>query len=92
MDLYKEPLVLNVQPISDRDYVFEFLDAYTNAYNYIGMRATGSEGGMYLIGGPEWKGEVPEGMTKILSTTNFDWILQRTLLKGQEDINNVHTI
>ena len=92
MDLSNGPLVLKVPAIKDRYYTFEFLDAYTNVYSYVGTRATGSSGGTYLIAGPEWNGEVPNGMTMIWSPTNLAWILQRTLLKGPNDIGNVHAI
>jgi hypothetical protein len=92
LDLSNEPLVLKVPPIPDRYYTFEFLDAYTNVFTYVGTRATGSQGGTYLITGPEWRGEIPEGMTQIWSPTNLVWILQRTLLKGQADLGNVHKI
>jgi hypothetical protein len=92
MDLSDGPLVLKVPAIKDRYYTFEFLDAYTNVYSYVGTRATGSSGGTYLIAGPQWNGEVPNGMTMIWSPTNLAWILQRTLLKGPNDIGNVHAI
>jgi hypothetical protein len=92
MDLSKGPLVLKVPAISDRYYTFQFLDAYTNVFSYVGERTSGSSGGTYLIAGPEWKGEVPKGMTEIWSPTNLAWILQRTLLKGIDDIENVHAI
>jgi hypothetical protein len=52
-DLKKEPVVVVVPPIAaDRYYTFQFLDAYTNVFAYIGTRATGSNGGTYLIAGP----------------------------------------
>ena len=92
MDLSKGPLVLKVPAITDRYYTFQFLDAYTNVYSYVGTRATGSSGGTYLITAPDWKGEVPNGMTEIWSPTNLAWIIQRTLLKGTSDIDNVHAI
>jgi len=93
LDLKKEPLVLKVPPVADgRYYTFEFLDAYTNDYAYVGTRATGSAGGTYLIAGPEWNGQVPDGMTKMWTPTNLAWILQRTLVKGPQDIPNVHSI
>jgi DNA sulfur modification protein DndE len=92
MNLTNEPLVLKVPPISDRYYTFEFLDAYTNVYNYVGTRASGSSGGTYLITGPDWNGEVPKEMTKIWSPTNTAWILNRILVKGDSDLPNVHAI
>jgi hypothetical protein len=91
-DLTNEPIVIVVPPIEDRYYSFEFLDAYTNDFTYVGTRATGSSGGTYLIAGPDWKGQVPEGMTKIWSPTNLAWVITRTLVKGPTDVPNVVAI
>jgi hypothetical protein len=91
-DLKNEPVVLVVPPITDRYYTFEFLDAYTNVFAYIGTRATGSTGGTYLIAGPDWNGQVPEGMTKIWSPTNLAWFINRILVKGPSDVPNVNAI
>ena len=91
-DLKKEPVVLVVPPISDRYYTFEFLDAYTNDYAYLGQRASGTIGGTYLIAGPDWDGQVPEGMTKIWTPTNLAWFINRILVKGPSDLPNVHAI
>lgn len=91
-DLRKEPVVVVVPPISDRYYSFEFLDAYTNDYAYLGQRASGSDGGIYLMVGPDWNGHVPEGMTKIWTPTNLAWLITRTLVKGQADVPNVIAI
>jgi hypothetical protein len=92
-DLKKEPVVLVVPPIAaDRYYTFEFLDAYTNDFAYIGTRATGSNGGTYLIAGPNWNGQVPQGMTKLWSPTNLAWFINRILVKGPADVVNVNRI
>jgi hypothetical protein len=93
LDLTKEPVVFQVPPIEpDRYNTNQFMDAYTNNYAYIGTRATGSEGGTYLIAGPNWEGTVPDGMTKIWSPTDLTWVLHRILVKGPSDISNVHAI
>lgn len=92
-DLKKEPVVLVVPPIAaDRYYTFEFLDAYTNDIAYIGTRATGSNGGTYLIAGPDWNGQVPQGITKLWSPTNLAWFINRILVKGPADVANVNRI
>ena len=44
-DLKKEPVVLVVPPITDRYSTFQFVDAYTNDYAYLGQRATKGAGG-----------------------------------------------
>jgi hypothetical protein len=92
-DLKKEPVVVVVPPIAaDRYYTFEFLDAYTNVFAYVGTRATGSSGGTYLIAGPDWQEQVPQGMTKIWSPTNLAWLINRILVKGPADVANVNAI
>jgi hypothetical protein len=81
-DLKNEPVVIVIPPISsDRYASFEFLDAYTNVFAYVGTRATGSNGGTYLLAGPDWNGQVPQGMTKIWSPTNLVWLINRILVK-----------
>lgn len=93
VDLTKGPLVLQIPPIEpDRYHTFQFMDAYTNNYVYLGTRATGSEGGTYLIAGPNWQGTVPEGMSKIWAPTNLNWIINRILIKGPSDTSNVNAI
>ena len=93
LDLNKEPVVLVVPPVpADRYYTFEFVDAYTNVFDYVGTRATGSNGGTYLIAGPDWNGQVPEGITKIWSPTNLAWIINHILVKGPPDLANVLAI
>ena len=92
LDLTKEPVVLVVPPISDRYSTFQLLDAYTNDYAYLGQRSTGGTGGTYLIVGPDWKGQVPEGMSKIWTPTNLAWLVNRILVKGPSDVPTVNAI
>ena len=93
LDLKKEPIVIVVPPVpADRYYTFEFVDAYTNVFDYVGTRATMINGGTYLIAGPDWNGQVPEGITKIWSPTNLAWIINHILVKGPPDVANVHPI
>jgi hypothetical protein len=92
LDLNKEPVVLVVPPVSDRYYSFQFIDAYTNNYDYLGQRASGTTGGTYLIVGADWNGQVPEGMAKIWTPTNLAWLVNRILVKGPADVPNVNAI
>lgn len=91
-DLTKEPVIIVAPPIRDRYYTFELLDAYTNVFAYVGTRATGGEGGTYLLAGPQWNGQVPEGMIKIWSPTNLAWLINRILVKGPSDVSNVRAL
>ena len=91
-DLNKEPVVLVVPPITDRYSTFQFVDAYTNDYAYLGQRATKGAGGTYLVAGPDWNAQVPEGMTMIWTPTNLAWLINRIVVEGPTDLSNVHAI
>jgi len=94
MDLNSEPLVVTVPIIpEDRYYVLQMVDINGLNFDYIGSRATGSKGGTYLIAGPEWKGEIPQGIDKVYrSETQFNLMLGRVLVRGKEDHENVMKI
>jgi hypothetical protein len=90
-DLRAEPLVLTVPEIEKgRYYSVQLIDMYTFNYGYIGSRATGNEGGNYMISGPGWKGKTPSGIKKVFRCeTEFCLALYRTQLFGPSDIDNV---
>ena len=57
------------------------------------VRATGFEAGDYLIAGPGWEGETPDGITDVLrSETRLAGTLTRTALFGSDDMANVRAI
>ncbi|MGR8960997.1 DUF1254 domain-containing protein [Rhizobium leguminosarum] len=94
MDLRAEPMVLTVPPIEkDRYFSIQLIDAYTFNFDYIGSRATGNEGGSFLIAGPGWKGETPQGIKKVFnSETELIIAAYRTQLFNPEDLDNVKKI
>ncbi len=93
-DLRAEPLVLLVPPIDkDRYYSLQFIDGYTYNFAYVGSRTTGNDGGAYLLAGPGWTGEKPEGIKDVItSDTDFALVAYRTQLLGQDDLENVKKI
>jgi hypothetical protein len=93
-DLRTEPLVLTVPPIEqDRYYSLQFVDGYTYNFHYVGSRTTGNGGGKYLLAGPNWKGDKPEGVNEIIrSNTDLAFVLYRTQLLGPSDIDTVKEI
>jgi hypothetical protein len=92
LNLKKEPVVLQVPPISGRYYTLQFIDAYSNNFLYIGSRLNDTTGGTYLITGPNWKGEVPPSMKEIKSPTNTVDIGGRIFVNGTADVPNVNAI
>ncbi|HLV38911.1 DUF1254 domain-containing protein [Xanthomarina sp.] len=94
LDLRAEPIVLSMPEIeANRYYSVQFIDAYTFNFAYVGTRATGNKAGNYLVAGPNWNGETPEGIDKVIkSETEFINILYRTQLFNPADIDNVKKI
>jgi hypothetical protein len=93
-DLRTEPLVLTVPPIEqDRYYSLQFVDLYTYNMAYVGSRTTGNGGGKYLLAGPNWKGNKPEGINEVIhSDTDLALVIYRTQLFGPSDIDAVKKI
>jgi hypothetical protein len=94
LDLRAEPWVLTVPPIEKKRYFsVQLIDQYTHNFEYIGTRATGNGGGSFLISGPNWKGEKPTGIEKVIACeTELVYAIFRTQLFEPTDIENVKTI
>ncbi len=94
LDLRAEPFVLTVPAIAkERYFSIQFIDAYTHNFAYVGSRATGNEGGSFLIAGPNWKGEKPAGIKEVIRTeTELLFALYRTQLFSPEDIGEVKKV
>ena len=89
LDLRAEPIVLQVPAVqAPRYYAFQLIDLYTHNFGYIGTRTTGRDAGTYLIAGPNWNGEQPDGVDKVIrSEGNFVAALGRTQVFGPEDVD-----
>jgi hypothetical protein len=93
-DLRAEPLVLTIPKIDkDRYFSVMLMDAYTQNFDYIGSRTTGNDGGVFLVAGPNWKGETPQGITKVFrSETELGMFVYRTQLFNPGDIEKVKAV
>ncbi len=90
LDLRTEPMVVSVPASPDRYYVLQWFDLYTHNFAYLGSRATGTEAGDYLFVGPNWAGETPAGITKVLrAETEIIGTLTRTSWSGPADRNGL---
>ena len=94
MDLRAEPFVIcNPEIEKSRYFSVQLVDMYTFNYGYIGSRTTGNGAGCFMIAGPEWKGEKPEGISKVFRCeTDFSMAGFRTQLFNPADIDNVRKI
>lgn len=86
LDLRNGPLVLTVPEIQDRYYAFQFLDMYTEAFAYVGTRATGGAAGSSVIAPPGWDGELPPESELISAPTPLVFLLGRFLVFSADDL------
>src|ERR1700688_1732036 len=94
MDLRAAPIVLSVPAVDPKRYYSVMLcDGNTYNYGYIGIRATGSEDGDYMVVDPDWKGATPPGIKKVFrSSTQFSLAIYRTQLFSPDDLDNVKKV
>jgi hypothetical protein len=94
LDLRAEPVVLTVPEVEKRRYYsMHLIDLYTFNYGYVGTRTTGNGPGNYLIVGPSWRGDKPEGISKVFHCeTDFSFVLFRTQLFSPSDIEQVKSV
>ncbi|WP_206301971.1 DUF1254 domain-containing protein [Streptomyces sp. AcE210] len=88
LDLSQGPVILEVPEVDGRYYSFQFLDAYTNTWAYVGSRTTGTEAGRHLVVGPHWSGQTsdhPE-VPVLTAPTDTVWLLGRTIVDGEHDL------
>jgi hypothetical protein len=84
--LEKEPIVFQVPDFGDRFWVYQLGNQRTDTIGGMG-KLYGSKPGFYMIVGPEWKGDVPSGISGVFrSPTNLAYIIPRAFLDDtQED-------
>src|SRR5215472_7602305 len=58
----------------------------------VGKRTTGTDAGNFVVVGPRWQGELPQGPQRIDAPTPFVWVIGRTRTDGPQDYDAVHKI
>jgi hypothetical protein len=94
VDLSKEPVVLTVPEIPvGRYWTFELATFTSDNFAYVGQRV-GSRAGNYALIGPDWHGDLPEGITAVTPSSPTPWILilGRTLVDNFDDLPAVHAL
>lgn len=86
LDLRAEPMVLTMPAVEKgRYYTAEVNDLYTFFSGYIGTRTTGNDAGDFLIVGPDWQGEKPQGIKAVIrSETQLSFIFYRMTTNGRK--------
>jgi hypothetical protein len=75
LDLSSGPLWFHVPKIEGRYYTFQFMDAYSDNFAYIGTRTNGGAAGDYAILPPRSTRGVAAGLQRIEAPTPAVWLL-----------------
>ena len=92
LDLSSRPQVLHVPDFSGRYYSVQFTDPFNIDFAYVGTRETGTQAGDYLITGPGWKGQVPNGMKQVSSQDNSVLVVGRILVYSDSDLSTAYDL
>jgi hypothetical protein len=92
LDLSQGPQILHVPDFSGRYYSMQFTDPFDVDFAYVGTRATGTQAGDYLITGPGWKEQVPDGMIQITSPNNSALVVGRVLVYSDSDLSTAYDL
>jgi hypothetical protein len=92
LDLRSGPVALTLPAVTDRYYTYQFLDAWTESFAYVGTRATGGRAGTWVVTPPGWSGSLPEGAERIESPTPQVFLLGRFLVDDDADAARVDAI
>ena len=86
LDLRAEPVVLTVPEVSGRYYGMQFENLLGHNEFYVGSRTTGTAPGSYLLMGPRWDGDIPNGFAgSFRFETDLVFLIGRTQLLGSDD-------
>lgn len=94
VDLRSEPWVLTMPPSDgNRYYVCQWDDMWGYVIDAPGSIIDGQGGGNYLLTTTDFKGQIPEGIKRVVySESQFIGTLTRTGVNGQDDIPAMQSI
>ncbi|NDZ95081.1 DUF1254 domain-containing protein [Streptomyces sp. SID6673] len=88
-----DPVVLQIPDFGDRFWVYSLYDARSDEFSNLGQQY-GTEPGNYLVVGPNWEGDVPDGIAGVLrSPTELVAMGPRVFLDdSDEDRAAIHEV
>ena len=69
--------------MGDRWWIMQLINAWNDVPASPGARTLGGKGDDFALVGPQWKGELPAGLSEIRSDTNLLLIGGRTYTAGK---------
>ncbi len=63
------PVVIQVPDFGDRFWVYQMVDLRTDGFAQLG-KMYGTTPGFYLLVGPNWRGDIPKGITQVFRSSD----------------------
>ncbi|MFT3921867.1 MAG: DUF1254 domain-containing protein [Myxococcales bacterium] len=83
-DLDSEPVVIQVPDFGERFWVYALYDQRTDQFGELGQ-PYGTKPGFYLLVGPSWQGDVPNGIASVIrSSTTLANAIPRVFMKSSD--------
>jgi hypothetical protein len=92
LDLTAGPVILHAPDTDDRYYMLPLIDMWTDVFANPGKRTTGTDAKDFVVTGPGYTGELPDGLPVIAAPTPYVWIIGRTQTNGPADYDAVHKV
>lgn len=92
-DLSEEPWLISVPDMGERYYILPFLDGWSELFHAASQPLDGGGSQVIALTGPDWQGELPDGVIEAKSATSMVWMLGRIYSTGTEaDYAAVHLL
>jgi hypothetical protein len=86
LDLRKEPIILVIPPMGDRQYWVPVSDLRHDFDANLSWDTIGTRGGAFALCAPGWQGVLPEGVQRVDMSTPIIWTLPRIAVDGDADL------
>lgn len=92
LDLRHGPVILETPNTHGRYFTIQLCDLFSDTIDNLGKRLYGTEQHRFAIIGPNWKGELEEGLIPIHCNTTIALAFLRVLINGENDLEEVKKI
>ncbi|MFZ4537286.1 DUF1254 domain-containing protein [Propionivibrio sp.] len=86
LDLRKEPIILVIPPMGDRQYWVPVSDMWHDFDASLSWDTVGARGGAFALCAPGWQGVLPGGVKRVDMGTPIIWTLPRIAVNGDPDL------
>jgi hypothetical protein len=92
LDLTRGPVVVHAPDTEDRYFMLPMLDMWTDVFFNPGKRTTGTGAQDFVVAGPGYAGELPQGVPVVDAPTPWVWVIGRTQTNGPADYAAVNAV